>query len=139
MPDDPLEHLLLLSSVYFIMANTNPFFNEKLFFKQKYVFFNKTPVVTKLISLQKIILKIVFIHIFNNVSIKLSIIKCFFIALSLYPLSFFANTPIKYYKVNIENMKRDWVFATNSNLLIPLSLQPDGANLWYFKLRLFYL
>ena len=35
--------------------------------------------------------------------------------------------------------KRNWVFATNSNLLIPIYLQPDGANFWYFKLRLFYL
>ena len=111
MPDDPLEHLLLLSSVYFIMANTNPFFNENCFLNKNTFFFNKTPVVTKLISLQKIILKIVFIHIFNNVSIKLSIIKCFFIALSLYPLSFFANTPIKYYKVNIENMKKELSFC----------------------------
>ena len=33
----------------------------------------------------------------------------------------------------------NWVFATNSNLLIPISLQPDVVNLWYFKLRLFDL
>ena len=29
---------------------------------------------------------------------------------------------------------RNWVFATNSNFLIPKSLQPDGVILWYFKL-----
>ena len=29
-----------------------------------------------------------------------------------------------------------WVFATNSNFLIPIFLQPDGINLWYFKFRL---
>ena len=28
-------------------------------------------------------------------------------------------------------------FATSSNLIIPISLQHDGVNLWYFKLRLF--
>ena len=32
--------------------------------------------------------------------------------------------------------QKNWVFATNSNLIIPISLQPYGANLWYFKLRL---
>ena len=32
--------------------------------------------------------------------------------------------------------ERKWVVAPNSNVLIPISLQPDGANLWYFKLRL---
>ena len=29
---------------------------------------------------------------------------------------------------------RNWVFATNSNVLIPISLQPDDGILWYFKL-----
>ena len=37
------------------------------------------------------------------------------------------------------NPKRNWVFATNSNFLIPISRQPDGGNPWYFKLRLFDL
>ena len=27
-----------------------------------------------------------------------------------------------------------WVFATNSNVLIPISLQPDVVDLWYFIL-----
>jgi len=31
------------------------------------------------------------------------------------------------------------VFGTNSNILIPISLQPNGIKLWYFKLRLFSL
>ena len=31
------------------------------------------------------------------------------------------------------------VFATNSNFVIPISLQPDGVNLKYFKLTLFDL
>ena len=35
--------------------------------------------------------------------------------------------------------KRNWVFATNSNSIIPISLQPDGVDLWYFKLKLFGL
>ena len=36
-------------------------------------------------------------------------------------------------------MQRNWVFATNSNFLIFISLQPDILNLWYFKLILFDL
>ena len=31
----------------------------------------------------------------------------------------------------------NWVYATNSNILIILSLQPDNINLCYFKFRLF--
>ena len=31
------------------------------------------------------------------------------------------------------------VFATTLNFLIPIYLQPDGVNFWYFKLRLFDL
>ena len=42
-------------------------------------------------------------------------------------------------KNNQKFVERNWVFATNSNLLIPLFLPPDGVNLWYFKLRFFYL
>ena len=34
---------------------------------------------------------------------------------------------------------RNWVFATNSNCLIPTSLQSGGVTLWYFKLGLFNL
>ena len=30
-------------------------------------------------------------------------------------------------------------FATNWNILIPISLQPGGVNCWHFKLRLFIL
>ena len=33
--------------------------------------------------------------------------------------------------------KKNRVLATNSSLLIPLSLQPGSVNLWYFKLILF--
>ena len=33
--------------------------------------------------------------------------------------------------------QRNGVFATNSNFLIPISLQPNGVHRWYFKLRLF--
>ena len=31
----------------------------------------------------------------------------------------------------------NWVFATKSNCLMPISLQRDGVNLGFFKLRLF--
>ena len=34
---------------------------------------------------------------------------------------------------------KNWIFAINSSFRIPFSLQPEGANLWYYKLRLFYL
>jgi len=36
-------------------------------------------------------------------------------------------------------MKRNWVLVLNSNFLISIFLQPNGVNLWYFKLRLFEL
>ena len=31
-------------------------------------------------------------------------------------------------------LEKNWVFAQNSNVLIPTSLQPEDVNLWYFKL-----
>ena len=36
----------------------------------------------------------------------------------------------------LKNMERNWVFATNLIFLILISLQPDGVNLWIFKVRL---
>ena len=36
-------------------------------------------------------------------------------------------------------VKEFWVFATNSNFIIPIPVQPYGVNSWYFKLRLFDL
>ena len=39
--------------------------------------------------------------------------------------------------LNICYLQKNWVFATNSNELIPISLQHDGVNLWYLKLRFF--
>ena len=35
--------------------------------------------------------------------------------------------------------QRNWVFETNSNFQIPLSLQLYDVNLWYFKFRSFVL
>ena len=35
--------------------------------------------------------------------------------------------------------QKNWVFASNSDFLIPISLQTDGVNPWYFKLRSFDL
>ena len=50
------------------------------------------------------------------------------------------------HRIGIETLKlwlneseRIWVLVANSNILIPTSVQPDGINLWYFKLRLFDL
>ena len=36
-------------------------------------------------------------------------------------------------------VQRNWVFGTNWNFLIPISLEPGRVNNRYFKLRLFYL
>ena len=38
-----------------------------------------------------------------------------------------------------KSAKRNWVLATNSDFQIAICLQPDGVNLWYFKLLLFDL
>ena len=35
--------------------------------------------------------------------------------------------------------KRNWVFATNSEFITPISLELNVANLWYFRLTLFDL
>ena len=40
---------------------------------------------------------------------------------------------------NFKYILRNWVFATNSDFLIPISLKPNVVNLWYFKLILFDL
>ena len=41
--------------------------------------------------------------------------------------------------MTVKNIKRNWVFATNSVFVNPISLQPNGVSLWYFKLTLFDL
>ena len=40
------------------------------------------------------------------------------------------------YQRGIKSIRRP---AINSNLLIPIFLQPDGVNLWYFNLNVFDL
>ena len=42
-------------------------------------------------------------------------------------------------EIAIKLCQRNWVFATHSSFIIPKTLQSDSVNLWYFKLRLFYL
>ncbi len=42
------------------------------------------------------------------------------------------------WKIQIK-IKKEGVFVTKTNSLIPISLLSDGINLWYFKLRLFGL
>ena len=37
------------------------------------------------------------------------------------------------------NISGNWVFATNSNVQILISLQPDNVNPWYFKIRIYDL
>jgi len=38
---------------------------------------------------------------------------------------------------HVDIFQRNWMFATNSNFLIPISLQRDSEHLGYFKLRLY--
>jgi len=39
------------------------------------------------------------------------------------------------YTFEVSNVwQRNWVFATNSDFLIPIFLEPNFADLWYFKL-----
>ena len=45
----------------------------------------------------------------------------------------FKSTSIYQMTCLIHILQRNWVFATNSIFLIHLSLEPDVANLWYFK------
>ena len=47
--------------------------------------------------------------------------------------------PNKHIRFLIALLKRNWVFATNSVFVKPISLQPYDVNLWYFKLTLFDL
>ena len=54
------------------------------------------------------------------------------------PLSFKKpKMNVKICKMLILIYKRNWVFAAHSNVLTPISLQPDSLNLCYFKFRLF--
>ena len=48
------------------------------------------------------------------------------------------STLIKGFDIS-DVIQRSRVFDTNLNVLILISLQSDGVNLWYFKLRLFDL
>ena len=36
--------------------------------------------------------------------------------------------------ISVLERQTSWVFVTNPNILILISLQPDAVNLWYFKL-----
>ena len=59
---------------------------------------------------------------------------------------FYEKAKVSLYKLesskgisNLKNacLQRKWVFATNSNVQVPISSQPDSVILWYFKLRFF--
>jgi len=55
------------------------------------------------------------------------------IAIGIRKSDFVAKT--QFLRVNFCMCQRNWVFTTNEHFLTPLSLQPDGVNLWYFKLK----
>ena len=52
--------------------------------------------------------------------------------------TFYLPVPYPIHK-NITNIFKKIVFATKLNGLIPISLQPDGLNLRYFKFKIFDL
>jgi len=39
-------------------------------------------------------------------------------------------------ELNVATFQRNWVFVTNSDFLIPISLQSNVADIWHFKLWL---
>ena len=39
--------------------------------------------------------------------------------------------------LRIKSFERNWFFATNSNIINPISFQPDGVNFLYLKFTLF--
>ena len=41
---------------------------------------------------------------------------------------------LKILKFILFYLKRSWIFATNSNIKTPISLEPNVVNLWYLKL-----
>ena len=43
------------------------------------------------------------------------------------------------FKTIFVNTERNWLFSTNSDFQIPISLEPNVVNLWYFKLIFFDL
>jgi len=42
------------------------------------------------------------------------------------------NKVVKFHD-KLSNFKKTWVFATNSNFIIPASLQPDSVNFCYLS------
>ena len=73
--------------------------------------------------------------------------KCWFLQLVLVPATSLV-TAASLYKTKYRSSRkpdyntadqRNWVFATTSNFLISISVQPVGINIWNFKLRLFDL
>ena len=60
---------------------------------------------------------------------KKKILPLFSIFLQNIRIYLFMNTIFK----DVLDLVKELIFSTNSNL----PLQPDGVNLWYFKLRLF--
>ena len=57
--------------------------------------------------------------------------------------SFYSVTILFYIKIPSVwiaiKCQRNWLFATNSDFLIPISFEPNAVNLWYFKLIFFDL
>ena len=80
-------------------------------------------------------------HIFKpkNVQDCLSFSIEFNTLVSIHCINFVKYNQGFWDKVVKKKTERNWVFVTNSNCLIPISLQSDYVNLWYFKLRLFGL
>ena len=65
---------------------------------------------------------------------KLKILKCWFLKFFFCLRYIFAWNFQFFTEHSCICQLRNLVFATNSNFLIPISLQHDGVNLWYFRL-----
>ena len=56
---------------------------------------------------------------------------------NLHFLNFLLHSKVFILYFQILLKEKNWVLVSNSNFRNPISLQPHGVNLWYFKLRIF--
>ena len=70
----------------------------------------------------------------NNVHCQSSILL-----LQSVPIKLYTTTFNRLLKTIMHLILLNWVFVTYSNILTPISLQPDNVNHWYLKLSLKYL
>ena len=59
-----------------------------------------------------------------------------FITKNIKPIIYLTATVFEIIR-KLSSIKRNWLFATNSDFLIPISLEPYVVNLWYFNFLIF--